>query len=138
MKIREQRKYTYLIPHNLFLFLSLLSFSSENTQWNGLKTTFRSDFQNIIGTILVTRNPLSDVAIDTLLCLEQPSAHTISHLGCVFQWTLKKPVHTLHPSFADFLTLSLRYQNTWFISTAVHNCHDVIWCSSVYTVLTRS
>jgi hypothetical protein len=34
----KRAKKMYIFPHNLFLFLSFLSFSSENTQWNGLKT----------------------------------------------------------------------------------------------------
>ena len=34
----KRAKKMYIFPHNLFLFLSFLSFSSENTQWNGSKT----------------------------------------------------------------------------------------------------
>jgi hypothetical protein len=88
---------------------------------------FRSDFQNIIGTILAARNPLSDAAIDKLLCLERPSAHTIARLGCVLQWTERKPVRILHPSFADFLTS--RHQNdAWLINIAWHNQHLALQC----------
>jgi hypothetical protein len=34
----KRAKKMYIFPHNPFLFLSFLSFSSENTQWTGSKT----------------------------------------------------------------------------------------------------
>ena len=90
---------------------------------------FRSDFKIILGAILVARNPLSDDAIDKLFCLDRPSRHTITCLGCVLHWREHESVRVLHPSFAEFLMTWLRCRNdAWFIDTALHNRRLALQC----------
>ena len=64
---------------------------------------FIADFRNILGVVLIARQPLSTSAIDALLHLpvDRPSMHTISLLRCILQQN--PTVRVLHPSFADFL-----------------------------------
>lgn len=83
--------------------------------------TFVSDFHNIMGTILVARDPLSPSAVDNLIKLARPSLHTISYLGCVVHWSPNQPIRILHPSFGDFLTNRARCGDDWYIEPAYHD-----------------
>jgi hypothetical protein len=83
---------------------------------------FVADFRDILGVVLVARQPLSSSAIDALLHLpdDRPSMHTISLLGCVLQ---RDPsVRFLHPSFADFLTMRQRCgRDAWFFDQSTYH-----------------
>ena len=69
-------------------------------QWDD--EDFVKEFRDILGTILVARQPLSTTAIDALLqSPDMPSLHTISRLACLIQQS--PTVRVLHPSFAEFL-----------------------------------
>jgi hypothetical protein len=75
---------------------------------------FVADFRSTVGIILVARIPLSDSAIDKLLCGlgVQPSIAIISRFRCIFQ--LHPVVRVLHPSFFDFLSTRSRCdRDTW-------------------------
>jgi len=76
---------------------------------------FIADFRDILGIILIARQPLSTAAVDILLKLpeDRPSMHTISLLRCVLQ---QEPyIRVLHPSFADFLMTPQRCdREIWF------------------------
>jgi WD40 repeat protein len=87
-------------------------------------STFISDFQAIIGTIICAKDPLTHSAIDHLLALDKrrPSLHTLLRLGCVLECSTDKPVRVLHPSFADFLSNPRRCKNTaWLIDLSSRN-----------------
>jgi hypothetical protein len=90
---------------------------------------FRADFCSIMGTILVAKNPISDATIDELLCLDRPSSHTISRLGCVLHWSRTEPMRIIHPSFADFLTDRLRCgSDAWYIHSPSHDERLAVQC----------
>ena len=83
---------------------------------------FVADFQNILGVILLAREPLSSDAIDALLHMpeDRPSIHTTSLLGCILQQG--PTVRVLHPSFADFLTTKDRCRrDKWYFDRST--CH---------------
>jgi hypothetical protein len=88
-------------------------------RWND--EDFVADFRNILGVILLARQPLSNAAVDALLHLsERPSIHTISLLGCVLQG--RPTVRILHPSFADFLMTKERCgRDIWLFNWST--CH---------------
>ena len=84
--------------------------------------TFCSDFSTIMGTILVSIEPVSPITIDNLIKPARPSLHTISHLGCVIHWSSAQPLRILHPSFADFLTDRERCAVAkWYIDLPSHH-----------------
>ena len=83
---------------------------------------FTTDFREIMGIVLIARQPLSSRAIDTLMQLpeDRPSMHTISLLGCVLQQS--PTVRVLHPSFADFLMTRERCRrDTWFFNQSIYH-----------------
>jgi hypothetical protein len=88
---------------------------------------FKSDCCSILGTILCTRIPLSSSVIDTILALHQPCLHSISHLGCVLQWSGTQPIRTLHPSFHDYLS-SRSHAEPWFVDLGKHHQMLAVQC----------
>jgi hypothetical protein len=96
---------------------------------SGNDEDFQSDFLSIMGTIIVARNPLSDEAIDTLLCLKRPSRHTILKLGCVLHWSEGEPIRVIHPSFTDYLSTRLRREyDALYIDTQLHHRQFAMHC----------
>ncbi|KIM76782.1 hypothetical protein PILCRDRAFT_12493 [Piloderma croceum F 1598] len=96
---------------------------------NGDDEDFRLDFLSIMGMIIVARNPLSDKTIDTLLCLERPSRHTIAKLGCVLCWADGEPIRVVHPSFTDYLSNRLQCgSDAFYIDTQLHNRRLAVYC----------
>ncbi|KAF7979251.1 hypothetical protein HWV62_42918 [Athelia sp. TMB] len=90
---------------------------------------FSSGFREVVGTLLVARNPMSGTTIDKLLHMEQQKTafHAISRLGCLFY--SNAIIRFLHPSFADFLSDHERCQNhQWFIDLASHNLRVAVQC----------
>jgi hypothetical protein len=88
--------------------------SSAEERWEDLE--FRSDFQAIIGTVIVAINPLTETAIDRLLDRDEdePSSHTISRFSCVIYQ--HPTVRVLHKSFAEYLTDQTRCgSDPWFL-----------------------
>lgn len=81
---------------------------------------FVADFRNIMGVILVARQPLSSASIDMLLNKHKLCMHTLSHLSCLLQ---RNPsVCVLHPSFADFLMTVRRCRlDVWFFDRSTHH-----------------
>jgi hypothetical protein len=95
--------------------------------WND--EDFVADFRNIMGVILLAREPLSSTAIDALLDLseDRPSIHTISILGCVLQQS--PTVRVLHPSFPDFLMMQDRCaRDIWFFDRSTYHHHLALRC----------
>jgi hypothetical protein len=73
-------------------------------------------FRDILGVVLIARQPLSSVGIDALLQRPEhiPSMHTTSLLACLLQQS--PTICVLHPSFADFLTTKNRCKREALIS----------------------
>ena len=90
---------------------------------------FRSNFGNILGTILCARVPLPCSVIDALLDLPQDmlSWESVSRLGCVLQLNETEPIRTLHPSFHDYLSERCR-SHPWSIDLEHHNKELAIHC----------
>jgi NACHT domain len=91
--------------------------------------SFISDFRNLMGIILVTRQPLSSTAIDAFLHFPEnrPSMHVISLLGCVLQQSPR--VRVLHPSFADFLLDKERCgRDMWLFNQPIYHQHLAFYC----------
>ena len=100
---------------------------------------FCTDFNVIMGTILIAKNPLSCKAIDNLLFLNRSSCHTLSRLRCVLSWSDTTPIRILHPSFADFLSDPRRCGSSWYINTSFHNRSFAVQClHHLYSVLKRN
>ena len=92
-------------------------------------TDFVEDFRNIVGIMLVLRNPLITIAIDNLLANSdrRPSAHTIEKLSCVI--CSDPTVRFIHPSMADFLMDKSRGGNEiWFFTPAFYERNLAILC----------
>ncbi|KIM90352.1 hypothetical protein PILCRDRAFT_59878 [Piloderma croceum F 1598] len=90
---------------------------------------FVQDFRDILGTVLVARQPLSSTAIDALLRRPEdtPSSHIISLLACLLQHS--PTVRVLHPSFADFLTTKNRCKREmWFFDQPTYHRNLAIQC----------
>jgi len=87
------------------------------------------EFRDILGIILVARQPLSSAAIDALLQSPEkiPSIHTISLLACLMQQG--PTIRVLHPSFADFLMTKGRCgRDIWFFDGPTCHRHLAIQC----------
>jgi hypothetical protein len=101
--------------------------SSAGERWKD--SEFQSDFQAIIGTVLVAINPLTETAIDRLLGRneDEPSSHTISRFRCViYQYPT---VRVLHQSFADYLLDQTRCgSDPWFIHVSRERRRVAIQC----------
>jgi hypothetical protein len=83
---------------------------------------FVTDFNAILGVVLVAQRPLSSDAIDRLIDApyDRPSNYTLSQLSCILQQN--PTVRLLHPSFADFLmTRSRCGRDIWFFDHVSHH-----------------
>ncbi|KAF7967539.1 hypothetical protein HWV62_33954 [Athelia sp. TMB] len=94
-------------------------------KWND--KSFRSDFRDIVGTIICARTPLSCAAIDSLLALPRPSSHTVSCLGSVLYGNGEEPIQILHKSFYDYLTLRDLFE-PWAIDTEQYHMYVANRC----------
>jgi hypothetical protein len=86
-------------------------------------------FRDILGVVLIARQPLSGVGIDALLQRPEhiPSVHTTSLLACVLQQS--PTARVLHPSFADFLTTKNRcHREVWFFDQPTYHRNLAIHC----------
>jgi hypothetical protein len=96
---------------------------------------FRSDFRAVMGAIIVSRNRLSDGAIDQLLQLKhRPSFHTIKRFRAVLRCKSKAPAESpmpvclFHPSFGEFITNQHRCGSDWFIDLKLHTSNVTSYC----------
>ncbi|THH29653.1 hypothetical protein EUX98_g4535 [Antrodiella citrinella] len=83
---------------------------------------FAESFRVVMGTIVVTAEPLSAETIDKLVAGSKkiPSMHTIEYLGCVLTWGPNTPIHILHPTFHDYLCSPRCKDSPWFIDSVRH------------------
>ena len=87
---------------------------------------FAADFRDILGIVIVARNPLTALTIDCLkeatpVSRTRPSLHTIQYFGCIFRGvTHGEPLRVIHPSFEDFITDRARCKDEWFIDVFLY------------------
>ncbi|KAJ7192044.1 hypothetical protein GGX14DRAFT_701470 [Mycena pura] len=65
---------------------------------------FKQDACAVLSCIVLGRIPMTDKTIDMLLGSGRPSARVLEQFRCVIQWSVGAEAHTLHASFADYLT----------------------------------
>lgn len=88
---------------------------------------FAADFRDILGVVIVARNPLTALTIDRLkettsVSKTRPSLHTIQYFGSIFRGTInEEPLRVIHPSFEDFITDRARCKRDgWFIDISLY------------------
>lgn len=116
---------------NSYLALDMLYSTALAAAGDWGDPDFVASFQEIIGTVVVSMEPLTTEVVDGLLGLpaNAPSIHTVERLGCVLSWGSDRPIRTLHPSFIDFLTTPGRCKRPeWFIDTALHRRRVALRC----------
>ncbi|EGO05416.1 hypothetical protein SERLA73DRAFT_149548 [Serpula lacrymans var. lacrymans S7.3] len=96
---------------------------------------FASDFRDVIGMIIVAKNPLVAATVDALNAdftsskKRRPALHTIQRLGCVLLWGQSEVIRIMHPSFADYLTNPARSgHHAWFIDRHSQHKRIAIQC----------
>ncbi|KAF7978013.1 hypothetical protein HWV62_1877 [Athelia sp. TMB] len=93
------------IRGSVFENLHLLYKTALQSAGNWDDKSFRSDFRDVVGTVICAQGPLSCSAVDSLLDLPRPSLHTVLRLGSVLCGNREEPIRILHTSFYDYLTL---------------------------------
>ncbi|KZP24326.1 hypothetical protein FIBSPDRAFT_1012222, partial [Athelia psychrophila] len=93
-------------------------------------------YRRILGIIIVSQVPLTDVVIMDLLGLDQDSGRAcrtaLRRLGCVIQWSEGQSARTLHKSFPDYLTdQSACSSEPWFINVKEHQHALTLACLRV-------
>ncbi|KZP28486.1 hypothetical protein FIBSPDRAFT_927603 [Athelia psychrophila] len=102
--------------------------------WKGGETT--DIYRRILGLIVVSQVPLTDVAIGDLLGLNQESRQicrtALRSLSSVIQWSEGQSARTLHKSFPDYLTdQNVCSSKPWFIDVEEHEHALTLWCLRV-------
>ncbi|KZP24269.1 hypothetical protein FIBSPDRAFT_427282, partial [Athelia psychrophila] len=103
-------------------------------EWEAGKIT--DIYQRILGLIIVSQVPLTDVAIGDLLGLDQASRKTcrtaLRRLSSVIQWGEGQSARTLHKSFPDYLTdENACSSKPWFINVKEHQHALTLACLRV-------
>ncbi|KAF4568479.1 hypothetical protein EYR40_010113 [Pleurotus pulmonarius] len=87
------------------------------------------DFQDIVGTIVVVKNPMTTQTIDKLLDLKHSSQRFLSEFASVIHQADNKPIRFFHKSFSDFITNVGRCTNpTYFIDVSHHEHRVAVNC----------
>lgn len=89
--------------------------------------SFCDDFRDILGMIITAQRPLSCQSVDALLELPRPSVLTVSRLGSVLRGSGEEPIHILHTSFHDYLTLREPLE-PWAINNEQYNTYVAYRC----------
>ncbi|KZP16022.1 hypothetical protein FIBSPDRAFT_68467 [Athelia psychrophila] len=102
--------------------------------WKGGETT--DIYRRILGLIVVSQVPLTDVAIGDLLGLDQESRQicrtALRSLSSVIQWSEGQSARTLHKSFPDYLTdQNACSSKPWFIDVKEHEHALTLGCLRV-------
>ncbi|KZP16008.1 hypothetical protein FIBSPDRAFT_976664, partial [Athelia psychrophila] len=103
-------------------------------EWKAGETT--DTYRQILGIIVVSQVPLTDVVIGDLLGLNQDSRRAcrtaLRRLACVIQWSEGQSARTLHKSFPDYLTdQSACSSEPWFIDVKEHEYALTLGCLRV-------
>ncbi|KAF7966895.1 hypothetical protein HWV62_36625 [Athelia sp. TMB] len=98
-------------------------------QWEPSNVT--DAYRRILGLIIISQVPLTDVAIATLLEFQdggKTCRTALRRLGSVIQWSEGQPARTLHKSFPDFLTDPEHKLEPWFIDVHQHHHSLAVSC----------
>ncbi|KZP22859.1 hypothetical protein FIBSPDRAFT_952434 [Athelia psychrophila] len=92
-------------------------------EWKAGETT--DIYRRILGIIIISQVPLTDIVITDLLGLSQGAGSacqtTLRRLGCVIQWSEGQSARILHQSFSDYLTdKGACASEPWFIDVNEH------------------
>ena len=101
-------------------------------KWDSV--TFAEDFRKILGTVILGRVPLTNIAMDRILGLQcrRASEFILSRLRCLLQWGPGQPVRALHASLADYLTHNDRCgSDPWFIDVSKQHHTLALGCLRV-------
>ncbi|KZP15997.1 hypothetical protein FIBSPDRAFT_794912, partial [Athelia psychrophila] len=103
-------------------------------EWKAGETT--DTYRRILGIIIVSQVPLTDVVITDLLGVGQDSGSAcrtaLRRLGCVIQWSEGQSARTLHKSFPDYLIdQSACSSEPWFIDVKEHQHALTLACLQV-------
>jgi hypothetical protein len=95
--------------------------------------TFAQDALSVLGTIVLSMEPLTDTTMDKLLGFEHGrSAEVLEYLGCVVQWGQGQPIRILHASFSDYLTDPKRSgRNVWCVDSQIQSKSLALGCLRV-------
>ncbi|KAF4588583.1 POC1 centriolar protein A [Pleurotus pulmonarius] len=90
---------------------------------------FRNEFQSIVGTISVAKNPITTTTIDTFLKLKNQSKRFLARFASVIHQADNEPVRILHKSFSDFISSRERCQDpVWYINVSDHEHRAAVNC----------
>ncbi|KAK6995728.1 WD40-repeat-containing domain protein [Favolaschia claudopus] len=104
--------------HNLAQLYTLAL--ESNGDWNDPE--FKESAKLILATIALSKLPLTDNVIDSILGFTEGSTATVLKcFGAVIQWTPGQIAQTLHTSFGDFLLHPPNETNPWFFQIAEAN-----------------
>ncbi|KAF8963104.1 WD40-repeat-containing domain protein [Flammula alnicola] len=101
-----------------FAALSSLYETAILAAGNWADMAFARFCNELLGLILVAKNPISCSAIDTILCRKESSAETVDLFLCFLYRGKDDTVQSLHPSFVDYLAdheLCGSKSKPWFI-----------------------
>jgi hypothetical protein len=102
------------------------------------------DFQAVVGSIVTLMNPLTSMGLGTLIRLNgtaESSAQAVERIVGQIQSVIyvdmqrQKPVQTIHPSFADFLTTPQRCIDSRFLINRVS--HHLSLASHCFRLMAR-
>ena len=90
-------------------------------------------YRAVLGAIIVSRIPITDVLLDGLL---HPLPHKVrsflNRLRCLFDWTSGQVIRILHTSFTDYLCdLEQCGDAPWLVEIAVHHHSLALGCFGV-------
>jgi hypothetical protein len=94
---------------------------------------FSTDACAVLGALVLSREPLTDKTIDSLLGLEQEvSSEVLKHLGCVVQWVPGQTARILHASFSDYLIdFDRSGSHSWFVEEKMQSRSLALGCFHV-------
>ncbi|KAG5219512.1 POC1 centriolar protein [Salix suchowensis] len=90
---------------------------------------FKDEFQSIVGTISVAKNPITTKTIDKFLKSKFPSQRFLSRFASVIHQADNEPVRILHKSFSDFISnLERCVDPMYFINVSEHEHLTAVNC----------
>lgn len=95
--------------------------------------TSRTRFSQILGLILLSKNPISISTIDGILGFppEISSKHILSGFQCLLAYSADAPIRIFHTSFSDYLMSPERSADPWFIDIPAQMAFITMRCFCV-------
>ncbi|KAF7421161.1 POC1 centriolar protein A [Pleurotus ostreatus] len=97
---------------------------------------FKDEFQSIVGTISVAKNPITTETIDKFLKTKVPSKRLLSRFASVIHQADNEPVRILHKSFSEFISSLARcVEPMYFINVSDHEHRAAVNCIAQMEVM---